>query len=339
MLTDRDYELLSAYLDDALTADERSSFEARLQADAELRRELASLRATVALLRDLPTLRAPRDFTLTPAMVRPPRLLIFPATAWTSLASAAAAFVFIALGLLLLTSNQTRTPLPAMQNQVAAAPTQPVTLDALPAPTQTAPLMLPGGAFGGAAPSAADEAAPANGAAESQLSQPAQPPAATFLPGTDAEQTQPETAARSAEPEMFAAEADTLDPTMTALAYAAPSSAGGQPTAEALLEMAEEAESDAPLDDAASLMMQPAPTATASSTPAPTASNTPTRTPTTVPSATPSLTPTVTATATPTPFFVLPQNVDTTAVVGIILLIAGAAALLLAVVSVIVRRR
>jgi len=37
-----------------------------LQADAELRRELARLRATVDLVKSLPTLAAPRSFTLTP---------------------------------------------------------------------------------------------------------------------------------------------------------------------------------------------------------------------------------------------------------------------------------
>lgn len=67
MYQDRDYELLSAYLDDALEADERAALEARLETDAALRRELAALRQTVALIRALPTLKAPRNFTLTAA--------------------------------------------------------------------------------------------------------------------------------------------------------------------------------------------------------------------------------------------------------------------------------
>lgn len=66
-LSGRDYELLSAYLDGALDEDERADLEARLETDAALRRELAALRQTVALVRSLPTLKAPRSFTLTAA--------------------------------------------------------------------------------------------------------------------------------------------------------------------------------------------------------------------------------------------------------------------------------
>lgn len=65
-MTERDYELLSAYLDNQLEADERAALEARLRIDAGLRRELAALRQTVALVKALPPVRAPRDFTLTP---------------------------------------------------------------------------------------------------------------------------------------------------------------------------------------------------------------------------------------------------------------------------------
>ncbi|MFW5772643.1 MAG: hypothetical protein ACOCZH_04895 [Phototrophicaceae bacterium] len=107
-LTDRDTEQLSAYIDGALDESERAELEARLQADAALRRELDALRHTVALVRDLPPLKAPRDFTLTPAMlegarvtapVAPRRIIRFPAL---SLVSAAASVVMIFLGALLL---------------------------------------------------------------------------------------------------------------------------------------------------------------------------------------------------------------------------------------------
>lgn len=47
-------ELLSAYLDDELTADERAFVEGALEASPELRRELDELRATQTLLRALP---------------------------------------------------------------------------------------------------------------------------------------------------------------------------------------------------------------------------------------------------------------------------------------------
>ncbi|MFP4321338.1 MAG: hypothetical protein ACLFTK_02695 [Anaerolineales bacterium] len=60
---------LSAYIDDELAPQARAALEARLAQDADLRAELDDLRATVALLREMPTLRAPRDYTLTPEML------------------------------------------------------------------------------------------------------------------------------------------------------------------------------------------------------------------------------------------------------------------------------
>ena len=63
-----DYEALSAYLDNELQPRERARLETELKHSAELRRELAELRQTRALLRAQPRLRSPRNFTLTPAM-------------------------------------------------------------------------------------------------------------------------------------------------------------------------------------------------------------------------------------------------------------------------------
>ena len=64
--TERDLELLSAYLDGALSGRERAALEQRLSHEQALREVLDDLRATVALVRGLPTLHAPRDFTLDP---------------------------------------------------------------------------------------------------------------------------------------------------------------------------------------------------------------------------------------------------------------------------------
>jgi anti-sigma factor RsiW len=113
-LTDTDYELISAYLDDMLTSPERSQFEARLKQDAALRQELHAIRQTVALVERLPVVKAPRDFTLTPAQVsddddvdrtliaievpsRPSRMLTI-----ISVMSAAAAILLIFAGFVLL---------------------------------------------------------------------------------------------------------------------------------------------------------------------------------------------------------------------------------------------
>src|SRR5450432_1819332 len=95
MLNETDLELLSAYLDGALNEQERAALETRLQTDPELSRELARLRATVELIKTLPTLAAPRDFTLTPRMVRRPGILT---SAAFSALSAAAAIILLVIG-------------------------------------------------------------------------------------------------------------------------------------------------------------------------------------------------------------------------------------------------
>lgn len=69
--SERDFELLSAYLDNMLTERERQTLEQRLAEDTALRAALHDLRETVALLRNLPRLKAPRSFALDPAALRP----------------------------------------------------------------------------------------------------------------------------------------------------------------------------------------------------------------------------------------------------------------------------
>lgn len=64
----RDWELLSAYLDDHIPPQERSRLENRMRAEEPLRSALGELRRTRAILRRQPRLRAPRSFTLTPQM-------------------------------------------------------------------------------------------------------------------------------------------------------------------------------------------------------------------------------------------------------------------------------
>jgi hypothetical protein len=74
-LNDRDLELISAYIDGQLSAEERREIERRLDNEANLRLAYEELRATVQALRDLEPVRPPRSFTLDPAKValqRPP---------------------------------------------------------------------------------------------------------------------------------------------------------------------------------------------------------------------------------------------------------------------------
>ncbi len=63
------YDLLSAYLDDAVTGPERAQVEQHVAESPEAAAELESLRQTVALLANLPPVAAPRPFTLTAADV------------------------------------------------------------------------------------------------------------------------------------------------------------------------------------------------------------------------------------------------------------------------------
>jgi hypothetical protein len=132
-LTDQEYELLSAYLDGALSEGERASLEARLTADNHLRQELQALRQTITLVKNMPMLRAPRDYTLTAEMVRPPRWIIFPTTAAFSALSAAAAMLLIFIGATLLLNQNSQAVFNSTssnfqqeqdtQSQIAAQPT------------------------------------------------------------------------------------------------------------------------------------------------------------------------------------------------------------------------
>ncbi|PJF21492.1 MAG: hypothetical protein CUN56_10810 [Phototrophicales bacterium] len=128
-MTAEDYELLSAYIDNMLEESDRSALEARLQVDNALRAELDALRQTIALVQSLPTLKAPRDFTLTPEMVgmsikQSRKVLRFPLM---PLASAAASFLLIAAGILLLIfsndPNTTSDPMLAMPPTIPSTQT------------------------------------------------------------------------------------------------------------------------------------------------------------------------------------------------------------------------
>jgi hypothetical protein len=115
----RDLERLSAYLDHELTAKATAALEARLEREPTLRRGLAELTGTANLLRGLPQVRAPRNFTLTPEMAgqraagaRYP-LLQF-ATAFAALA------FLVVVGFDALTSNRS-IPLMAASSQETVA--------------------------------------------------------------------------------------------------------------------------------------------------------------------------------------------------------------------------
>ena len=72
-LTPKDWELLSAYLDGQLSDAEKRQVQDLLALRPDLGQGLDELRRTRAVLRAAPSRRAPRNFTLTPAMVQKPR--------------------------------------------------------------------------------------------------------------------------------------------------------------------------------------------------------------------------------------------------------------------------
>lgn len=88
---------LSAYLDDALSAVERSAVAAHLDTCADCRARLAELRATASLIRALPELSPSRR--LVPRVAAVPAWLA-PLRTLTTLASGVSAFLFIASALL-----------------------------------------------------------------------------------------------------------------------------------------------------------------------------------------------------------------------------------------------
>ncbi len=129
-LSDRDLEILSAYLDGELHPSERDALEARLARDETLRVVLDELRANRLLLRQAPRLKAPRSFTLDPAVFgqRYPwwrRALFGNLLQVSGTLGAAAAIVLIAIGLVMNIDQQpTQVVSPPTGLEVASQPTQ-----------------------------------------------------------------------------------------------------------------------------------------------------------------------------------------------------------------------
>ena len=143
-LSERDWAQLSAYLDGALGARERAALERRLAAEPHLRQALDELRETVALLRALPTLRAPRDFTLDPALYGRTRRRWWNAAAALQLSGAlgtALAVVLIVLGMFAPARRTAQVSAPAasvaLQATAVLADKSTPTVAATPSPTPT----------------------------------------------------------------------------------------------------------------------------------------------------------------------------------------------------------
>ena len=92
----RRHELLSAYVDGEVTAEEAREVEEFLASSEDARRELAELQATVDLVRGLPELEPPRSFALDAAPERR-WTLWWPSVRATGLATSVAAMLLVAL--------------------------------------------------------------------------------------------------------------------------------------------------------------------------------------------------------------------------------------------------
>ena len=92
----RRHELLSAYVDGEVTAEEAREVEDLLASSEDARRELAELRATVDLVRGLPELEPPRSFALDAAPEKR-WTLWWPSVRTTGLATSVAAMLLVGL--------------------------------------------------------------------------------------------------------------------------------------------------------------------------------------------------------------------------------------------------
>ena len=151
-------ELLSAYVDGELSAEERNALEARLSQDSELRAELRAMHRTVSLMRELPEVEAPRNFILTESMTgrqaaeqrtRQPRRRAAWVAPLLTLATTVVSllFVVVLVGDLLLpgTGGMMSAPAPLEEADEApavaleAAPTEELEMERSVAPSEPSP--------------------------------------------------------------------------------------------------------------------------------------------------------------------------------------------------------
>ena len=106
-----DLELLSAYLDGQLNPCQWESLEARLRTQPSLAKELETLQKTRQMLRSLPPLRAPRNFTLAPQKYRKQARARLPALFGAVSALSSAMLIMLVIGSLLLGRTAIQTSL------------------------------------------------------------------------------------------------------------------------------------------------------------------------------------------------------------------------------------
>src|SRR5512143_1701340 len=106
-------ELISAYLDKRVSAEEQSFFERHVASCANCRAQLEATRSMVAALRAMPVVKTPRSFVLPREMARPPWrsfLSLYPALRLATVVAAMAFVVLFAGDLLISRSSGASTP-------------------------------------------------------------------------------------------------------------------------------------------------------------------------------------------------------------------------------------
>ncbi len=165
-------ELISAYLDHRVTAEEKRFFEQHLATCADCRAQLEATRSMIAALRVMPVVKAPRSFVLPREMGKQPKRPVFnwyPALRLATVVAAMAFAILFASDLLIVRSGggaanvvsiPAAAPAPRAMNDAAAQPT------AAPAQPTQAPSQPQAFAPTAAAPAAtAETQAPVAGAA------------------------------------------------------------------------------------------------------------------------------------------------------------------------------
>jgi hypothetical protein len=168
-------DLISAYLDQQVTAEEKQFFELHLAACADCRAQLEATRSLVAALKAMPAVKAPRSFVLPREMAKQPKRSIFAWYPTLRLATALAAIAFVVLfagdmlisrsgsGGAALSSVPMAAPAPQLEQAAESTQAPAPTAVALAAPTEApAPEVSDS-----AAATASGAAAPAGAAAKS----------------------------------------------------------------------------------------------------------------------------------------------------------------------------
>jgi len=196
-------DLISAYLDQQVTAEEKQFFELHIAACADCRAQLETTRSMVVALKAMPAVKAPRSFVLPREMAKQPKRSIFAWYPTLRLATALAAIAFVVLfaGDMLINRSGSRSaalsvpmaaPAPQMEQSAAPSRAPAATMVAVAAPTEapapevsnTAAATAPGAAAmaGAAAKVAATNTVTAADAMSATMAMPTTTPEVTAIP-------------------------------------------------------------------------------------------------------------------------------------------------------------